>query len=65
MSKKTQWELMKMFEDHLAAVEAAELREFAMDTLDVYDNEEIAQMVREGVLTIGDVETGLRRRMYG
>ncbi len=39
------------------------LKEYAMDHIDTYTSEEIAQMVREGVLTIEEVETGLRRRI--
>lgn len=57
MTKK----LMTDFEAHL---EALELREHAMDFIDTYENEEIAQLVREGVLTIEEVEDGLRRKMY-
>lgn len=49
---------MALFE---AEMEAIELREFAMDTINDYTSEEIAQMVREGILTIEQVEAGLRR----
>ena len=45
--------------------EAQDLKEHAQDMIDTYTNEEIAQMVREGILTIDDVETGLRRRIAG
>jgi hypothetical protein len=33
-----------------------------MDFIDTYENEEIAQLIREGILTIEEVEAGLRRR---
>lgn len=49
-------DLMQSFEDHI------ELKEFAQDYIDTYTNEEIAQLVREGVLTMEEVEAGLRRR---
>jgi hypothetical protein len=38
-----------------------DLKEHALDFIDTYENDEIAQMVREGVLTIEEVEDGLRR----
>ena len=54
----------KEFEAHEKAnQEAQELREHAMDFSDTYDNEELAQLIREGVVTIEEVEAGLRRRM--
>ena len=46
-----------------AEMEAIELKEYALDTIETYENEEIAQMVREGVFTLEEVEAGLRRRM--
>lgn len=49
-------DLMQSFEDHIT------LREHAQDYIDTYTNEEIAQLVREGVLTMEEVEAGLRRR---
>jgi len=52
-------DLMSEFEAHL---EAIDLKEHALDYIDTYENEEIAQMVREGVLTIDEVEAGLRRK---
>lgn len=45
-----------------AEMERIEIAEYAMDTIDTYQNDEIAQMVREGILTIEEVEAGLRRR---
>jgi len=48
---------MAMFREYL------DMRDYAMDMIDTYTNEEIAQMVREGILTIDEVESGLRRRM--
>lgn len=47
-----------------AEMEAIDLKEHALDFIDTYNNEEIAQMVREGILTIEEVESGLRRRAY-
>jgi len=41
------------------------IKNYAMDFIDTFTNEEIAQMVKENVLTIDEVETGLRRRIYG
>jgi hypothetical protein len=43
-------------------LEALDLKEFALDYIDTYQNDEIAQMVREGILTIEEVEAGLRRK---
>jgi len=55
MSKK----LMQAFEDH---TEWMDMREHAIDFIDTYTNDEIAQMVREKILTIEEVEAGLRRK---
>lgn len=41
-----------------------DLREHAIDFIDTFESEEIAQMVREGILTIEEVEDGLRRKIY-
>lgn len=51
--------LMKAFEDFTSWMD---VKEHALDYIDTYENEEIAQLVREGVLTIEEVETGLRRK---
>lgn len=49
--------LMASFEEFIS------VKEYAIDMIDTYTNEEIAQMVREGILTIDEVESGLRRRV--
>jgi len=38
-----------------------DMQEYAEDFIDTFTNEEIAQMVRERVMTIEEVEAGLRR----
>jgi len=43
--------------------ERMDMRDYALDFIDTYSNEEIAQMVREKILTIEEVEAGLRRRI--
>ena len=43
--------------------EAMELKAYVMDTIDTYECDEVAQMIREGILTIEEVESGLRRRI--
>lgn len=45
----------------MSEVERWDMAEFAEDFIDTYSNEEIAQLVREKVLTIEEVEAGLRR----
>lgn len=49
--------------DFEAFCEAQDLKEHAQDMIDTYTNEEIAQLVRERILTIEEVEAGLRRRV--
>lgn len=49
--------LIRSFDDLM------DMKEYAMDMIDIYTNEDIAQMVREGILTIEEVEAGLRRRI--
>lgn len=54
---KSNNDIMAEFEEY------CDLKEHASDFIDTYNNQEIAQMVREGILTIEEVESGLRRRM--
>jgi hypothetical protein len=39
------------------------MREYMMDFIETFTNKEIAQAIREGILTLSDVEVALRRRM--
>lgn len=47
---------MKAFEEHV------DVREHALDFIDTYSNKEIAQMVREKILTLAEVEQALRKK---
>lgn len=60
MSKKARYTMS----DWEAEEAALDLKEHAQDFIDTYTSEEIAQMVREGILTIEEVESGLRRKIY-
>ena len=53
----------KVMAEFEAEMEALDLKEYALDYIDTFTNAEIAQMVREKILTIEEVEAGLRRRV--
>lgn len=46
-----------------AEIERVEMQEYTLDFIGTYNNEEIATLVREKILTIEEVEAGLRRSM--
>lgn len=48
-----------------AFMESQDLKEHALDFINTYTSEEIAQMIRERVFTVEEVEAGLRRRIGG
>lgn len=44
-----------------ACLERMELRDYALDFITDYTTEELAQLVREGIVTLDEVEDKLRR----
>lgn len=52
-------DLMAQFEAHL---EMQEMHDYAMDFFDDFEQDELTQLVREKILTIDEVEAGLRRK---
>lgn len=39
------------------------MREYIMDFIEMFTAEELAQCVREGLITLADIELALRRRL--
>lgn len=39
------------------------MKEYVLDFVETFSNEELAKMIREGIVTIGEVEWALRRRL--
>ena len=44
-------------------IDESELNDYVQDFADTFETEELAQLIRERVITIEEVEAGLRRRM--
>lgn len=59
----TKAKMLREWDIESAEIEALELKEHALDYIDTYQDDEIANLVREGIITIEEVEAGLRRKI--